>query len=350
MASLVRQRLLKRQIKLSEQIQLRFLKRLHRFLLNGYPLLEALEAIKWDKELEETANNFIEALKDGTPIDTVFEKTGFHQSISSFLYFIRANSNLVESVGKCAEMYEHRMKNTKQFKQILRYPLILLVISSLVIFFINHNVLPSFQSLLQSSAEAQTTIMVSSFIMNLFEHLFIIGLMSLVIASTIWQFVKKKIEIDQQIKIFNRIPIYRNFLRLQNSFQFATHFSSLLKAGLSLKEILQELTNQNKLPIISFYSNLMTNDLNRGFHISSLLSELVFIEKQLAIIFQKNTDISALEKDLGLYSEMLMEEMQRKVIQVITLIQPIFYILLGSFIVFIYISLMWPMFQLINTL
>jgi competence protein ComGB len=165
----------------------------------------------------------------------------------------------------------------------------------------------------------------------------------------VWFFIKRKIPIDQQLKILYRIPIYRYFLRLQTSFQFAAHFGSLLKAGLSLKQILYELTVQQRLPILSFYAKLLTIDLNRGFHLSSQLAELPLIEKQLENIFQKNTDMKLLEKDLSLYSEILLEELQRKIISAIMLIQPIFYIVLGIFIVFIYLSLMLPMFQLINS-
>lgn len=349
MVSSVKQLISKRQNKLSEQIQLLFLKRLHRLLSNGYPLLDALEAVAWDKELASLANRFIQFLKAGERFDKVFEDTGFHPQISSFLYFTRANSNLIESLRKCIDMFEHRLKNTKKFKQIIQYPIILMLVFSFVIFFINHHVLPAFHSLLHSASGAQQTIAVLIFIMDFMQYLVIIIIAGGVIFTTIWHFLKKSIDIDMQLRIFNRIPIYRNFLRLQNSFQLAIHFSALLKAGLSLKEILQELSYQTKLPITAFYAKLITNDLNRGFHMSSLLAELTFIEKQLAVIFQKNTDNQALEKDLSLYSEMLMEEIQETIVKTITFIQPVFYIILAIFIVFIYISLMWPMFQLLNT-
>src|SRR5699024_4541550 len=104
------------------------------------------------------------------------------------------------------------------------------------------------------------------------------------------------------------------------------------------------------LPIIAYYSSLMMNELSKGLHISLLMTNLPFFEKQLAAIFQKNTHMAALEKDLVAYADLLIEEIHRKVMKIITLIQPIFFIILASFIVFIYITLMWPMFQLINSI
>lgn len=349
MASSVKQIFMRPQSKYPEHIQLRFLKRLVRLLENGYPLLEALEVIAWDKELMTMANHFITSLKAGKRFDDIFEELNFHEMICSFLYFTRSNSNLVESIQKCAEMFEHHLKNTKKFKQILRYPLILLLIFSSVLFFINQQVLPSFHSLLQSSSHTQQTIFWLILIMDILQYLLIAGVLTLCISLIFWKVWKKNIDIDKQLTFYKHIPIYRSFLRLQNSFQFAAHFSSLLKAGLSLKEILHELASQQKLPILRFYARLLINDLNRGFHITSLLEELPFIEKQLSGIFQKNADVHALEKDLSVYSEMTLEEIQRIIVQAITLIQPIFYIILAVFIILIYISLMWPMFQLINT-
>lgn len=349
MASSVKQIFTRPRNKYPEQIQLRFLKRLVRLLENGYPLLEALEVIAWDKELTAMANHFITALKTGTPFDQIFEELNFHQMIRSFLYFTRSNANLAESIRKCAEMFEQQLRNTKKFKQILRYPLILLLIFSSVLFFINQQVLPSFHSLLQSSSHAQQTIFWLILIMDILQYFLIFSALTLCICIIFWKVWKKNIDIDKQLIFYKRIPIYRSFLRLQNSFQFAVHFSSLLKAGLSLKEILQELTSQEQLPILRFYAQLLIHDLNRGFHIANLLEELPFIEKQLSGIFQKNADVHALEMDLSLYSEITLEEIQRIIVQAITLIQPIFYIILAVFIILIYISLMWPMFQLINT-
>ncbi|MHA6250983.1 competence type IV pilus assembly protein ComGB [Oceanobacillus sp. CAU 1775] len=349
MASSMKRPLIKYRKNLSEQIQLRFLKRLHRLINSGYPLLECLEIMKWDKDLTQLANQFIHALRDGKPIHMVFEENKFHESICTFVYFTKVSSNLNESIQKCIEMFEHKMTNNKKFNQAIRYPLILLFVFSLTLFFINQQVLPSFQTLLQSSPQAKQTITILILMMDLLQFTFITFAITIVVGVMVWRIFRGRIPINKQLKILNRIPIYRNYLRLQTSFQFATHFSSLLKAGLSLKQTLNELSKHEKLPIIKYYADLITLDLNRGFHLSILLSELPFLEKQLVAIFQKNNDIQSLENDLSIYSEVLMEEIHRKILSMITLIQPIFYIILACFIVFIYISLLWPMFQLINT-
>src|SRR5690625_6254212 len=59
--------------KLTEQTQLHFLKRLHRLLENGYPIINALELMKWDKQMDQTISILNLALKEGNTLDESFE-------------------------------------------------------------------------------------------------------------------------------------------------------------------------------------------------------------------------------------------------------------------------------------
>lgn len=336
--------------KLPKETQLLFLKRLNRLLKNGYPLLAALEIAKWDKQMVQPASIIILSLKNGKSIDVAFDKAHFHHSITSYLYFVKSNGDLQGSIEKCIEMYEHRMSYIKKFQQIARYPLILLFIFSLLLYFIKKSVLPSFADIFLTGSESSSTVGISILIIDFLGTLAITLIILLCIFFLIWNFTKQKVIIEKQIKFYYAIPIYRKFLKLQTSFLFATHFSNLLKTGMSFKEILQQMSQQKKLPIIAYYSQLMTAELNNGLHITNLISQFSLLEKQLTAIFQKNVDVHALEKDLTVYAELLMEEIERKTIKSITFIQPVFFIILASFILFIYVTLMWPMFQLIKTI
>src|SRR5690625_2296575 len=99
---------------ISQDLQLRFLQRLHRLLKGGYPLLHSLQIIQWDVQLRETAVKIEERLKVGDPFDKALEKSYFHPSIVTYLYFVRANGDLEASIEKCVEMYTYRIKNLKK--------------------------------------------------------------------------------------------------------------------------------------------------------------------------------------------------------------------------------------------
>lgn len=335
---------------LPNTIQLRFLKRLLRLLENGYPLIEALETMKWDGSLKKTASRMIALLKSGMPMDIALEKCNFNQAISGHLYFIRTNNDLVGSLRKCLDVYEHRITHVQKFQQTIRYPLLLFFIFAVLLFFIKQSVLPSFLDLFQSSSNSASTIQISIKIINFFMTLFFVSGFIVLLSSLLWLYYKKRLSIEKQLLVYRKIPIFRNYLRLSTSFTFAFHISSLLKTGMSFREIFLHISKQDKFPILSLYSKKITNELNKGIYINQLLGKFEFLEKDLSFIFQKNSDYEALEKDLEAYAEILTENLQAKIKKGIAFLQPISFIILAGFIVLVYMTLMWPMFQLIQTI
>lgn len=340
----------RRKNNLSTDLQLRFLKRLLRLLNRGYPLLESLEIIKWDKTMHRTASRMISFMKSGTPIDTAFEKCGFNKSLASHLHFIHANNDLVGSLQKCLSFFENRLLHTKKLQQTVRYPIFLFLIFTALLFFIKQSILPSFLVLFQGGSESASAVMFSIRLINFLIAFFLILVLLAFVITGFWIIQKRTLSIKQQLAIYKRIPVIRSYLWLNTSYQFASHMTSLLKTGMSFKEIFLHMSSQDKLPIIAFYSNKLNISLQRGISLNTELAKLSFLDSNLSNIFDKNADYESLEKDLDAYAEMVIENIQNRIKKTIAFIQPISFIILGSFIIMIYMTLMWPMFQLIQTI
>ncbi|WP_188383628.1 competence type IV pilus assembly protein ComGB [Ornithinibacillus halotolerans] len=335
--------------RLPASIQLSFLNRLSRSLSNGYSLLAALETLKWDKTLQSLAIEIIDQLKRGISFEQALERLSFHSLITTYIYFSKEHSDLEESILQCIDIYEQRLMYKKKFAQAIRYPIILTIIFTITFMFIQQKVLPYIMNLFQTGSG-------DSFFLMSIIHLFSILYISLVIIGVIigitiicWKYWKHRLPISKQIRIYQAIPFYRSYLTLNTSFLFSTHFGSLLGTGLSIRDVLIILANQSKLPLLSYYATQLTESLNNGRHISMTMSELSFISPQLASIFQKNTNQEELKNDLTIYATFLTEEINQRIIKFITYIQPIFFIVLGLVIIMIYLSIMLPMYQLIET-
>lgn len=339
-----------KRVGLKDELQLRFLQRLQRALSNGYPLLEALDTIRWDQRLDETATQIIDMLKSGLALDDVLEKTKFHPSICSYLHLSRHSENLSDSLDKCISMFQRRCEYLRKFQQLSRYPLILLIVFSLILFFVKKNVLPAFLDLFQTSSQASTTVTISLFVIGFLINMAVVTVVLGISGVLLWKYAEKKISIETRIRIYRSIPIYRTYLRMNTSFQFASHLSAMLKTGMALKDILISLSKQMKSPIIAHYTSILTTELSKGMQLHQVLPGLFFLDNQMTAIFHKHADMSALEKDLTVYTDFLMEELHRKIIKAITTVQPVFFIGLALLIIFIYVSLMWPMFQLIQSI
>ncbi|GAB4073464.1 type II secretion system F family protein [Barrientosiimonas marina] len=333
-----------------KDVQLRFLRRLLRLFDNGYPIIEALEMLEWDQQLQFISSSVIQSLKSGSQFDEALEHVRFNRIITDYLYLVRRNGDLSANIEKGIEMFEQRLLYMKKLQETTRYPAILLIIFAVLLYFVKQSVLPSFISLFQNSQENASTVMLTMTIIDVAGHIVTILVLIVAAGLLIWRFSQKKVAIEKRIKFYNKLPVYRQYKKVEISFLFAAHLSSLLTTGLSIKEILMTMSQQKKQPILAYYASLLTEELSKGIYITSLLSSLPLIDKQMAAIFQRNADKDALEKDLAIYAEFQMEELHRKIMKIITYIQPIFFSLLAGFIVFIYIALLWPMFQLINTI
>ncbi|WP_330948602.1 type II secretion system F family protein [Virgibacillus sp. MG-45] len=329
---------------------LRFLRVLSRALANGYPFISALETMMWDKNLNQAASIMMKALKSGETVDKAFDKAGFHPSITSYLFFANKSGELTSSIKKGLQLYEKRLQYTQKLYHVSRYPLLLFLLFTGLLIVIKQIVLPTFSDLFQNGSTASTSVNFSIIMIDLFIQLFFTLLLLTLFTAFLFQRFNKKISIETLVAIYRSIPIYRKLISMYHSFLFATHLSTLLKTGISMKEVLSILSKQTKHPVLAHYCTVINSGLLQGVHISSMITELSLLQPQFAAIFQKNSDVITLEKDLTVYADLLIERFHHQMMKLISMIHPIFFIVIGAFIIFIYVTLMWPMFELIQSL
>ncbi|WP_217586697.1 type II secretion system F family protein [Lentibacillus saliphilus] len=339
----------KKQATLRPVDQVRFLKRLTRLLELGYPLIEALGTLQLDKIFNHVANRMALSLKQGNPLDICLKKEGFPPLVTAFIYFARDNGDLQESIRRSAYLYEQRLSYHKKLRSTVRYPLILLFSFMILFYFIRLFLLPSFTHLLQQSANTSMA-NYSLVLIDVMSYGIMILLISAILFASLWYLMRRRLSTDQQLSIIKYLPVYRSYLRMQTSFQLATHVSLLLKSGLHIKTVLHIISNQHQLPILSHYSTLITEQLTKGVTLSNTFTELSFIKHNLVVLFQKEIDSKTLAKDLAVYAEFSIEDMHKKITQTIAFIQPAVFILLACFIILTYVTLLSPMLDLIQTI
>jgi len=91
-------------------------------------------------------------------------------------------------------------------------------------------------------------------------------------------------------------------------------------------------------------------ELENGTSIAHALTQCHLFEAELTAIFKNNTSQTFLIKDLRMYADFLLDTMQEKMKRILTLIQPIIFIFIAISIIFLYLSLLIPMFQLIQNI
>ncbi|WP_407268374.1 competence type IV pilus assembly protein ComGB [Radiobacillus sp. PE A8.2] len=333
--------------RLSLNDQALFLQRLARFIENGYSLLDALHMLAWEKRWANHANLTSQKLQEGFTLDQALIDVGFHDKVISYLFFARYNGDLEASLKHCSTMIQRQTDHTNQIKQSLRYPLVLFILFCVLLYFVKNSLYPSFSMLF--TEQSAFTRVAMTVIDTLFQGLTFL-LISVPVGFGLWWVITRYFQISKQIAIVNKLPIVRRYLSLHISGLFAVHLSSLLASGMPIKESLHTVKNQSRLPILSYYASVIISELERGVALSKIFPSLLLFEKELTFIFQKNANTEVLEKDLQMYAESLMEQLQKRIKRLISLIQPVFFLLMAGLIIFVYLSLILPTFQLINTI
>src|SRR5699024_2471814 len=133
-----------RRNKLSERMQLLFLKRLYDLLQNGYSLLASLEALTYEPKFVPYVELIVKELLRGATVDEAFQQANFHGSITSYLYFVRLSGDLEDKISRCIRLVEQRISYKNRILSIIRYPVFLLFIFLLILFFVKTFIFPAF--------------------------------------------------------------------------------------------------------------------------------------------------------------------------------------------------------------
>lgn len=335
---------------LSMDEQNKFLIRLTRLLDQHYTLLDALIAMQWNPKWEKQAKLIVATLKEGNSLTAALEQARFDAKIISFIYFAMAHGDIKKALKQSIQLINQQLFLLRKFKQAMRYPIVLFIMFVFLLYFIKTAVYPSFIQLFSTTTYTSDLTIYSVKLINILFNLFLFGLIIVAVVAIYWTFSKKNLPIETKISLYLRIPVGNRFIRSHTTFLFSIHLSSLLEAGLSLKESFEILSQQQQLPVLRYYCDILMQGLERGQAISRILPSCKLLEYDIIAIFQKNVTNDLLIKDLKMYADFLLELVEVKTKKIITRIQPIFFIVMAVSIIFIYLSLLLPMFQLINTI
>lgn len=328
--------------------QHRFLKRLYQLLNNGYSLLNSLNLMKLEKDLKEISIQVKFELSKGVQLSKVLKKVNFHPLITNYLATVETSGDLKDHVRTCIKLTEQRLQYIKQSKKLMRYPAILLIFFLAIFFIINYFVLPSFRNFFPEQAAANFSV---HLIINTIKGF---GFIMITLAGCVYlcylfrHQISRMFSVMVKINILTKIPFLNTLSTLHYTLLFSTQLSTLLQSGMTIKDVLEHLAKQSQLPIISYYSSLLTKEIITGGDLVSRLEQFKLLDKQLAYLFKTNTNMQDLAKDLRMYEYIIFDELEQRVMKAISLIQPFLFTLLALFIISMYFVIMWPMFDLIN--
>ncbi|WP_017472303.1 competence type IV pilus assembly protein ComGB [Amphibacillus jilinensis] len=339
-----------RSLRLSLQEQIKLLNRLYRLLKHGYSLLAALDVLKRQKHWHEVIEYFQSELTKGKAFDDVLSDLAFDQKIVTFIYFASRHGNLIQTLQQAIQFVSQHMHLSNHFKKAIRYPIFLITSFLIILFFVHSLVYPSFLQLYSTATHTSSFLLVSIKVVDFIFAAFLFICLMLLLLIFIWFTYRNKLSIKQKARLIRHLPMVKHYIKKQVSFSVAIHLSSLLTAGLSLKDSLKIINDHNQHSLLSYYCSFLVSALEDGLTMEEALHQQGNFEHELTIIFEHNQSQHLLKRDLLSYSTFMLEDLQTTIKKLIRYIQPTVFMVIGISIILIYLSIMLPMLQLIQTI
>lgn len=145
-------------------------------------------------------------------------------------------------------------------------------------------------------------------------------------------------------------PLLLKGIQHYATYSFSLEFGRLLRANVDLQDALIYLTKEEYNPYVQLISQEMYEALSQGESLIDCLDRHPFLLASLSSFAEHGAKRSLLGEELVIYSEVLLEQMIDRTEILFSLIQPVAFVVLGVGVIATYLSMLLPMYELINQL
>ncbi|OAS85091.1 competence type IV pilus assembly protein ComGB [Metabacillus litoralis] len=333
--------------------QAMLLKRLSSMLEKGYTLNEALNFLYVNENGSKQGDLLacLEQLSSGHSFRKALTSLHFHRDVISYLYFAEQHGDMEFALRESSEILQKKMTHLEKLSKILRYPLFLIITVIMILSIVQSVITPQFQQLYDSmNIEASFFSVFLLFVFSVLKWTGFAGLTLTIVILLYYLLIYKKKPIDEQMKTLIKIPIVKNTFIMFHSYFFALQLSNLLRGGMSTFESLKIFESQNILPFYRVEASHLIERLKSGAKLNQIIENRGFYEKELALVILHGQANGQLARELYMYSQFVIEKLEQKIVKAMTIIQPTIYAFVGIVVLFVYLSMLLPMYKMMENI
>lgn len=332
-----------------------FTRQLASMLTTGLTLLEALDILKQESNRPEMAkliDHLVASISEGESFSNALSK---HRDVFSNVYIalVKAaeTSGMLDRIlARLADNLEQQEDLRKKVQSAMIYPAIVMVGVISVIIIMNVFIIPSLGSMytsmgLQLPWTTQVILAISSFVKNFFP-LVIIAIIVIVFIYRRFQKTEKGRELIDGLKL--KIPVIGTILRLSILDEISRTLAILIASGSSILETLN-ITSQVADNVK--YHNAIQNSITfvqQGIALSTALNNQNIFPPIFIQMVRVGESTGRIDEGLLKVSEYFERDLNLKIKNFTTAIEPIIIIVLGLCVAFLIISVITPIYSLIT--
>lgn len=329
-----------------------FLIRIGHLMQRGYSLSNSLElyAINERKEIQEHVALILEQLKDGDRLYDILERFEFPNDVVASLYFFE-HYDLSEGFIHSGHLLEKRETFKERLQKILQYPVFLIWLTSFMVYMLFRYLLPQFSKLYNSvgSGLPKASQLIISTVKSL-PFVILIGAVILLLCIFIYFInIRNKSPRAKLMTLLN-IPFARTLTKLLVTHRFSLNLSSLLHAGVSINEAIRIFERQTYSPLFQQEAIEIKFRLLSGESLESIMQDRHLYQGELTAIIKHGQMNGQLADELTIYADILFSKIEELLIKTLNVIQPIIFTIVGLIVLLMFLAVMLPMLQFIQSL
>ena len=333
--------------------QAELFEKLGEMMMNGYTLLDALNMLELQFDNKQKADISFgrKKLAEGYPVFQVLNMISFHRDAVSIVYFAEQHGNLPFAFKQSGELLSRKVDQSEKLKKAAKYPSFLVATVCLIAYIMKSAIIPQF-SAIYDSMNIETSFL-TSFIFLFFDSLplfFMCILIIAVVLLTYYVSIFRKKAPEEKMALLVKIPLAGRILKLFNSYFLSLQLSNLLTSGLSVYDSLKAFESQPFLPFFQKEAKRMIKRLKQGEALEQMLNRHPFYEKDLSKAVAHGQLNGHLHRELYSYSQFLIDRLEKKAEKWTSMLQPLIYGFTAAMILILYLSMLLPMYQMMNQL
>lgn len=313
-------------------------------------LTEQIENVRLKDAVTEAYND----IKGGATFSDALKK---HSDVFPpiFTNMIRAGEvagNLDEILNRLATFVEHEAELRQKITSALFYPVILAVTGIVVVVLIIVTILPSFAKIfIEADVPLPMPTMVlynlNILIRAYWKH-FVVSMVTLIFFLR-W-YIKTPTGKYNMDSALLKIPVWGKLIRQSTIARLSRTLASLISAGVPMLQSLEVTEQTIDNAIISRALKDVYSSVSRGESISKPLKESGQFPAMSIHMIAVGEETGALDMMLNKVADYFDLATEYSIRRITSLIEPVFLVVIGGMVGFIFASIMLPIFQMVKTL
>jgi type IV pilus assembly protein PilC len=321
----------------------------------GLPLIQCLEILgsqQKNKKFAEIINAVRSDVESGSTLSDAMRKhpKAFDNLYVNMIAAGEAGGILDQILDRLSTYIEKAVKLKGQVKSALMYPAIVLLVAAGVVLFIMYKVVPTFAAMFTNSGNelpmpTQIVIGMSKFLENyLIFALIFLFFLSIAVKRYYGTYHGRRV-ID---RILLKIPLVGMLLQKIAIARFCRTLATLISAGVPILDGIEITAKTSGNAIIEDALMGVKKEISEGKTIAEPLSKISLFPSMAVSMISVGESTGALDTMMNKIAEFYEDEVDLAVATLMSMLEPILIVVLGSIIGFIVVALYLPIFEMAN--